>query len=104
MTGLLDPLVADDVADHLLTVLREALANAARHAHSTAVDITAEATATHLRLRVADNGRGIDPARPAAADWPTSIPVPRNSAAPSPSPPTSPPAPPWTGLSPSPPT
>jgi signal transduction histidine kinase len=63
MTGLLDTLVADDVAGHLLAVLREALANAARHARATAVDVTAEATATHLRLRVADNGRGIDPAR-----------------------------------------
>jgi len=63
MTGLLDTLVADDMADQLLAVLREALANAARHARATAVDVTAEVTPTHLRLRVADNGRGIDPAR-----------------------------------------
>ncbi|WP_406732573.1 sensor histidine kinase [Streptomyces sp. NBC_01794] len=62
MTSLPDTLVTDDVADQLLSVLREALANAARHAHATAVDVTAEATATHLRLRVADNGRGTDPA------------------------------------------
>ncbi|MEU4493394.1 ATP-binding protein [Streptomyces sp. NPDC023998] len=60
MTSLPDTLVTDDVADQLLSVLREALANAARHAHATAVDVTAEATATHLRLRVADNGT--DPA------------------------------------------
>ncbi|KUL44199.1 histidine kinase [Streptomyces violaceusniger] len=63
MTGLLDTRVADDIADQLLAVLREALANAARHAHATAVDVTVEATATHLMLRVSDNGRGIDPAR-----------------------------------------
>lgn len=63
MTGLLDTRVADDIADQLLAVLREALANAARHAHATAVDVTVEATATHLILRVSDNGRGIDPAR-----------------------------------------
>lgn len=44
-------------------MLREALANAARHAHATTVDVMAEATATHLMLRVSDNGRGIDPAR-----------------------------------------
>lgn len=63
MTGLLDTLVADDIADQLLAVLREALTNTARHAHATAVDVAAEATVTHLRLRVTDNGRGIDPAR-----------------------------------------
>ncbi|WP_247204509.1 hypothetical protein [Streptomyces sp. AgN23] len=38
MTGLLDTRVADDIADQLLAVLREALANAARHAHATAVE------------------------------------------------------------------
>ncbi|MGW7407143.1 GAF domain-containing protein [Streptomyces sp. NPDC054833] len=63
MTGLLDTRVADDIADQLLAVLREALADAARHTHATAVDVTVEATATHLRLRVCDNGRGVDPAR-----------------------------------------
>ncbi|WP_369223271.1 GAF domain-containing protein [Streptomyces sp. R39] len=63
MTGLLDTRVADDIADQLLAVLREALANAARHAQATAVDVTVEATATQLVLRVSDNGRGIDPAR-----------------------------------------
>jgi hypothetical protein len=63
MTGLLDTLVADNIADHLLAVLREALTNTARHAHATAVDIAAEATATRLTLLVTDNGRGIDPTR-----------------------------------------
>jgi signal transduction histidine kinase len=33
----------------------------ARHARATAVEVTAEATATTLRLRVADDGRGIGP-------------------------------------------
>ena len=63
MTGLLDTLVADDIADQLLAVLREALSNTAQHARATAVDVAAEATVTHLRLRITDNGRGIDPAR-----------------------------------------
>ncbi|WP_405525922.1 histidine kinase [Streptomyces canus] len=44
-------------------VLREALTNTARHAHATAVDVTAEATVTHLMLRISDDGRGIDPTR-----------------------------------------
>ncbi|MER5467568.1 GAF domain-containing protein [Streptomyces sp. NPDC002935] len=62
MSGLLDTDVSDEQREHLLAVLREALSNAARHAHATAVEVTAEATSTTLRLRVADNGRGIDPA------------------------------------------
>jgi len=60
MSGLLDTDVPDNHREHLLAVLREALSNATRHAHPTSVDVTAEATDTRLRLRVADNGRGID--------------------------------------------
>ncbi|MDJ0465545.1 GAF domain-containing protein [Streptomyces sp. H27-C3] len=62
-TGLLDTLVSHTMADHLLAVLREALANAARHAHATSVEVTAEVTTAHLRLRVADNGCGTGSAR-----------------------------------------
>ncbi|MFF8941604.1 GAF domain-containing protein [Streptomyces sp. NPDC014864] len=62
MTGLLDTDVPAGHAEHLLAVLREALSNAARHAHASAVEVTAEATDGTLRLSVADNGRGIDPA------------------------------------------
>lgn len=49
-------------AEHLVAVLRETLSNAARHAHATAVEVTAETDGSRLRLRVADNGSGIDPA------------------------------------------
>lgn len=62
MSGLLDTDVPDGHREHLLAVLREALSNTARHAQATAVEVTAEATGIDLRLRVADNGRGIDPA------------------------------------------
>ncbi|MEV5985282.1 GAF domain-containing protein [Streptomyces sp. NPDC052051] len=62
MTGLLDTGVPADYADHLLAVLGEALSNAARHARATSVDVTVETSGTTLRLRVADDGRGIDPA------------------------------------------
>ncbi|MFR0358005.1 GAF domain-containing sensor histidine kinase [Streptomyces sediminimaris] len=62
MSGLLDTDVPAQHADHLMAVLREALSNTARHAHATAVDITAEATGRTLRLTVADDGRGLDPA------------------------------------------
>ncbi|MFF0297998.1 PAS domain S-box protein [Kitasatospora sp. NPDC004614] len=62
MTGLLDTDVSTEFADQLLAVLGEALSNVARHAHATAVDVSAEVTAADLCLRVSDNGRGIDPA------------------------------------------
>ncbi|MGA4837616.1 GAF domain-containing protein [Streptomyces sp. G45] len=61
MSGLLDTDVPAPHREHLLAVLREALSNAARHAQASAVEVTAEATDTALRLRVADNGQGIDP-------------------------------------------
>ncbi|WP_406864103.1 GAF domain-containing sensor histidine kinase [Streptomyces sp. HUAS MG47] len=62
MTGLLDTNVPASHAEHLLAVVREALSNAARHAQATAVEVTAETDGALLRLRVSDNGRGIDPA------------------------------------------
>ncbi|WP_330340279.1 sensor histidine kinase [Streptomyces sp. NBC_00557] len=62
MTGLLDTAVSADQAEQLLAVLGEALSNAARHAHATSVDVGVEVTDSALRLHVADNGRGIDPA------------------------------------------
>ncbi|MFD7406798.1 GAF domain-containing protein [Streptomyces sp. NPDC059866] len=62
MTGLLDTDVPAGHAEQLLAVVRETLSNAARHAHATSVEVTAETDGTRLHLRVADNGRGIDPA------------------------------------------
>ncbi|MFE5400191.1 GAF domain-containing protein [Streptomyces sp. NPDC056580] len=62
MTGLLDTVVSAEQGEQLLAVLGEALSNAARHAHATAVDVGVEVTDAVLRLRVADDGRGVDPA------------------------------------------
>ncbi|WP_281404685.1 MULTISPECIES: GAF domain-containing protein [Streptomyces violaceusniger group] len=62
MTGLLDTNVPAGHAEHMLAVAGEALSNAARHARATAVDVSVEVTDTALRLKVADNGRGVDPA------------------------------------------
>ncbi|WP_196218190.1 PAS domain-containing sensor histidine kinase [Streptomyces blattellae] len=62
MDGLLETRVPGHIADHLLAVLREALSNTARHARATVVDVSIEVTDTSVRLTVADNGRGIDPA------------------------------------------
>ncbi|MFF3737585.1 GAF domain-containing protein [Streptomyces sp. NPDC002566] len=61
MTGLLDTVVPAGHSEHVLAVVRETLSNAARHAHATAVEVTVETDSRRLRLRVADNGTGIDP-------------------------------------------
>jgi signal transduction histidine kinase len=57
ISGLLDGLT-DEVGKHLLSVLREALSNAARHASASKVDVTVEA-GVELALMVRDNGTGI---------------------------------------------
>jgi signal transduction histidine kinase len=55
--GPVDAAVTDDVAEHLLAVLREALANVARHAeaHHVTVEVAAGAD---LVLAVVDDGKG----------------------------------------------
>ena len=58
LNGRLDDGVPDDVGDHLLGALREALSNAARHAGASKVDVIVRADA-ELSLTVRDNGSGI---------------------------------------------
>jgi two-component system, NarL family, sensor histidine kinase DevS len=59
----LDSHVTPQVAEQVLAVLREALANVARHAGASRVDVTADVDAAGmLTLRVIDNGIGIGPA------------------------------------------
>jgi signal transduction histidine kinase len=57
LEGRLDD-VPEDVGEHLLSVLREALANAARHSGASKVDVRVRAAAD-LSLTVRDNGSGI---------------------------------------------
>jgi signal transduction histidine kinase len=59
MAGRLDQVPAD-AAEHLLGALREALSNAARHAHASKVEVTVEA-GQELILTVSDNGIGMQP-------------------------------------------
>jgi signal transduction histidine kinase len=56
--GAIDATVAALVGEDLVATLREALANVARHAGATTVDVTV-AVDGDLLLRVADDGRGI---------------------------------------------
>ncbi len=58
--GGLDEHVGAGPAEHLLTVLREGLSNAARHANASAVEVSVEVDGD-LVLRVTDDGTGIGP-------------------------------------------
>ncbi|WP_367135997.1 GAF domain-containing protein [Saccharothrix sp. HUAS TT1] len=65
MDGPLDSVVPDHLRPDLLATLREALANAARHASAKRVDVEVEVdrSATSLRLVVRDDGDGLPPGR-----------------------------------------
>ncbi|HTJ70891.1 MAG TPA: GAF domain-containing protein [Actinospica sp.] len=58
-SGPVDTLVSEDVAEHLVAVLREALSNAARHAQASKVDVEVVADGAHVTLTVLDDGVGI---------------------------------------------
>ncbi|WP_245592685.1 GAF domain-containing protein [Actinomadura rifamycini] len=57
LDGALDTLVDDEMAEHAVAVLREALANVARHARAAAVRVSVHAD-EKLTLRVEDDGVG----------------------------------------------
>lgn len=58
--GPVDSVVSDEIAEHLLASLREALANVARHAGASSVDVVVTVGADVV-LRVMDDGCGIRP-------------------------------------------
>jgi signal transduction histidine kinase len=61
--GPSDSAIHDDVGDHLLFTLREALTNVGRHAEATKATVTVGANSEAGWLIVSDNGRGLgDPA------------------------------------------
>ena len=63
LDGLVDTLVPEGVADHLLAALREALSNIAKHAHARRVDVEVSVDSANVTLRVADDGVGIGDTR-----------------------------------------
>ncbi|MEO3927110.1 GAF domain-containing protein [Micromonosporaceae bacterium B7E4] len=63
LTGPVDSAVPDGMRPDLLAVLGEALSNAVRHARATRVTVTVEVRDGELRVRVADDGVGTDPAQ-----------------------------------------
>jgi signal transduction histidine kinase len=58
-SGPVDALVGEELSEHLLAVLREALSNAARHAHATRVEVDLAADGAAVTLTVTDDGVGI---------------------------------------------
>lgn len=54
------------VKEVLLRIFQEAMANAARHADANSIRVTLESTPGGTRFAVEDDGRGFDPAMPAA--------------------------------------
>jgi PAS domain S-box-containing protein len=52
--------IPDDVTNHLLAILREALSNVARHAHANGVEVTIEVD-REVSLRIRDDGSGMSP-------------------------------------------
>jgi signal transduction histidine kinase len=62
--GPIDAIVDDDVLEHLLPMLREALTNVAKHADALDVEVELTVDRGGLLLRIRDDGRGIDPDAP----------------------------------------
>jgi signal transduction histidine kinase len=58
--GPVDSVVSDEIREHLLAILREALSNVTRHAHASKVNIELVADPSHVSLRVRDDGIGMD--------------------------------------------
>ena len=58
--GAVDTAVSEQVADHLMATIREAVTNIERHANATNATIALSANSGYCQLQVTDNGQGID--------------------------------------------
>lgn len=58
--GAVDTMISDQVAEHLLATIREAVTNIGRHAQATEASVSVSVTDSVCRLQVIDNGRGLD--------------------------------------------
>jgi signal transduction histidine kinase len=68
LDGTLEASLPQAVADEVILALREILSNMARHAEASDADISIGMSAGELRLRVADNGKGLPSAGGRAGD------------------------------------
>ena len=62
--GPVDAAISSEIAGHLLSTLREAVTNVARHAEATQVTVQLKVVDKQCWLRVIDNGRGIERGKP----------------------------------------
>ncbi len=60
ISGQVERALAPEASTHVLTTLREALSNIARHAEASSVVVEMSASSEWFRLRVADDGVGFD--------------------------------------------
>ncbi len=63
--GPVDAAVPDNVTEHLLAVVREAVTNIGRHAQATRATVDISVSDGHCRLRVVDDGVGMVTSKPA---------------------------------------
>jgi signal transduction histidine kinase len=59
-TGSVDDQVPAHLAEDVVAVMREALSNAARHAHADSVRIAVAVTGGSIEIRIEDDGIGLD--------------------------------------------
>jgi len=57
--GAVDSAISDEIAEHLLIIVREAVTNIGRHAQATRAAVELSVDNDHCRLQVTDNGRGL---------------------------------------------
>ncbi|WP_435768390.1 GAF domain-containing protein [Nocardioides sp. SYSU DS0651] len=73
VTGPVDRALVPEAGTHVLSTLREALSNVARHAGASAVSVEITASSAWFRLRVTDDGTGFDPATAHAGGGSTNL-------------------------------
>ncbi len=62
--GPVDSAISEEIAEHLLAVVREALTNIGRHAHASHASLSLSVADGACRLQITDDGTGIAPTAP----------------------------------------
>ena len=65
--GPVDAALSDEIEEHLLATLREALTNIGRHAHASRASVLLTVDTESCQLRVLDNGQGVDEDQPSTS-------------------------------------
>jgi signal transduction histidine kinase len=65
--GPVDAALSEEIEEHLLATLREALTNVGRHAHASRASVLLTVDTESCQLRVLDNGQGVDEDQPSTS-------------------------------------